>query len=119
MSIPGSHQLKQINHTSSVQHENLRRDNDMLKGSLYFAVFNSTKSFFHMPIDDASRQLAAMLTSIGIYLYNVLAMVLLNVTDIFESCIHDIVSGLEGVVNIADDVLVFASKYNKFKSNVI
>ena len=27
---------------------------DLLKGSLYFTVFDSTKSFFHVPIDDAS-----------------------------------------------------------------
>ena len=92
---------------------------DLLKGSLYFAVFDSTKSFFHVPIDDASRQLTAILTPIGIYLYNILAMGLSNATDIFESCMRNIVAGLEGVVNIADDVLVFASKYNKFKANVI
>ena len=29
---------------------------DLLKGSLYFAVFYYTKSFFHVPIDDDSRQ---------------------------------------------------------------
>ena len=32
---------------------------------------------------------------------------------------QNIVDGLEGVVNIADDVLVFATKYDKFKKNVI
>ena len=32
---------------------------------------------------------------------------------------QNIVDGLEGVVNIADDVLVFATKYDKFKENVI
>ena len=32
---------------------------------------------------------------------------------------RDIVEGLEGVVNIADDVLVFATKYAKFKTFVI
>ena len=92
---------------------------DLLKGSLYFAVFDSTKSFFHVPIAEASRQLTAMLTLIGIYLYNVLAMGLSNATDIFESCMRNIVEGLEDVVNIADDVLVFATKYEKFKTNVI
>ena len=30
-----------------------------------------------------------------------------------------IVDGLEGVVNIADDILVFAMKYDKFKEHVI
>ena len=72
-----------------------------------------------MPIDDDSRQLTAMLTPIGIYLYNVLAMRLLNATDIFEACMRNIVDGLQGVINIADDILVYASDYNVFKSNVI
>ena len=82
-------------------------------------MFDSTKSFFHIPIDDDSKQLTAMLTPIGIYLYNVLAMGLLNATDIFETCMRNIVDGLQGVVNIADDILVFASDYDTFKSNVV
>ena len=32
---------------------------------------------------------------------------------------QNIAEGLEGVVNIADDVLVYATKYEKFKSNVL
>ena len=92
---------------------------DMLRGSLNFAVFDSTKSFFHVPLDCESKQLTAMLTPIGIYLYNVLAMGLSNTTDIFKKCMQNIVDGLEGVVNIANDVLVFAMKYDKFKENVI
>ena len=92
---------------------------DLLKGSLYFAVFDSTKSFFHMPIDDDSRQLTAMHMPIGIYLYNILSMGLSNATDIFEACMRDIVDGLQGVINIADDILVYASDYDVFKSNII
>ena len=89
---------------------------DLLKGSLYFAVFDLTKSFFQLPIDDDSRQLTAMLTPIGIYLYNVLAVGLSNATDIFETCMRNIVDGLQGVINIADDI---ASDYDVFKSNVV
>ena len=65
-----------------------------------------------MPLDCESKQLTAMLTPIGIYLYNVLTMGLSNATDIFEKCMQNIVDGLEGVVNIA-------IKYDKFKENVI
>ena len=92
---------------------------DLLKGSLYFAVFDSTKSFFHISIDDDSRQLTAMLMPIGIYLCNILAIGLSNATDIFETCMRGIVDGLQGVINIADDVLVYASDYDVFKSNVV
>ena len=91
----------------------------MLKASMYFAVFYSTKSFCHVPLDCESKQLMAMLTPIGIYRYNVLAMGLSNANDIFEKFMQNIVDGLERVVNIAHDVLVFAMKYDKFKENVI
>ena len=63
--------------------------------------------------------LTAMLTSVGIYTYNVLAMKLSNATDIFKSCIHQILEGLNGTINITDDVLVFGCDYNSFKSYVI
>ena len=47
---------------------------DKLKGATHFAVFDSTKSFFHVPLDEARKKLTAMLTPIGIFMYNVLAM---------------------------------------------
>ena len=91
----------------------------MLKDAVHFAVFNSTKGFFHVPMDEASKLLTAMLTPVGIYLYNMLAMGLSNATDIFESCMCQILQGLNGVINIADDVLVCGTDYESFKSNVI
>ena len=59
----------------------------LLKDAIHFAVFDSTKGFFHVALNEALKMLTAMLTPVGIYIYNVLAMDLLNATDIFESCI--------------------------------
>ena len=91
----------------------------LLKDAVHFTVFDGIKGFFHVPLDKASKMLTAMLTPVGIYIYNVLAMGLSNATDIFESCIHQILEGLNGTINIADDVLVFGCDYDSFKSNVI
>ena len=60
---------------------------DKLKGSLFFAVFDTTKGLFHVPMDEKSKLLTAMLTTHGIYIYNVLAMGLADATDIFKICI--------------------------------
>ena len=60
-----------------------------------------------------------MLTPFGIYVYNVLAMGLSNDTDLFETCIREILEGLTGVTNIADDVLIFGRTETEFKTNVI
>ena len=51
------------------------------------AVFDSTKGFFHVPLDEVSKMLTVMLTAVGIYIYNVMAMGPSDTTDIFESCI--------------------------------
>ena len=67
----------------------------------------------------ALKQLMAMLTPIGIFVYNVLAMGLSNATDIFEKCMREIVKDLNGVVNIADDVLVCDVGKEDFQNNVI
>ena len=57
-----------------MQHYTLEDIVDCLKDATHFAVFDSTKSFFHIPLDEASKKWTAMLTTIGIYIYNVLAM---------------------------------------------
>ena len=59
----------------------------LLKDAVHFAVFDSTKGFFHVPLDEASKMLTVILTPVGIYIYNVMAMGLLNVMDILKSCI--------------------------------
>ena len=90
-----------------------------LKDAKFFAVFNTSKGFFHLPLDAESKVLTAMLTPFGIYVYNVLAMGLSNATDLFETCIREILQGLNGCINIADDVLVFGTTYDESKANVI
>ena len=92
---------------------------EKLKGARYFAVFDTSKGFFHVPLDQESKMLTAMLTPFGIYVYNVLAMGLSNATDLFETCIREILEGLSGVTNIADDVLIFGRTESEFKTNVI
>ena len=91
---------------------------NQLRDAKYFAVFDTSKGFFHVPLDQESKLLTAMLTHFGIYVYNVLTMGLSNATDLFETCIREILDGLGGVTNIADDVLVFGRTETKFKTNV-
>ena len=90
-----------------------------LKDARYFAVFDISKGFFHFPLDAESKVLTAMFTPFGIYVYNVLAMGLSNATDVFETCICEVLQGLIGCTNIADDILVYGSTYEDFKTNVL
>ena len=50
-----------------------------------------------------------MLTPEGIFVFNILAMGLCNAGDLLESALCQLLSGLPGVTNIADDILVYGS----------
>ena len=60
-----------------------------------------------------------MLTPEGVYVYNILAMGLCNAGDLFESVLRDLLLGLPGVKNIADNILVFGSTQEEHDANVI
>ena len=90
-----------------------------LQKAKYVACFDALKGFFHVPLDEDSKLLTAMLTPIGVFIYYVLTMGLINAKDIFEQCLCDILQGLDGVFNIADDILVIGETYGEFKDNVI
>ena len=90
-----------------------------LKHARYFVVFDTSKGVFHIPLDQESKLLTAMLTPFGIYVYSVLAMGLSNAIDLFETCIHEVLHGLNGCTNITDDVLVYGTTYDEFKSDVL
>ena len=90
-----------------------------LKDAKFFTVFDTSKGFFHVPLDQESKLLTVLLTPFGIYVYNVLAMGLSNATDLFETCIHEVLQGLNGCTNIAEDILVYGTTYDEFKNNVV
>ena len=83
------------------------------------SVFDTSKVFLHVPQDQKSKLLTAMLTPFGIYVYNILAMGLSNATDLFETCIHEVLQGLNSCTNIVNDVLGYGSTCDEFKNNVL
>ena len=82
-------------------------------------VLTLQRVFFHLPIDAMSRPLTTMLTLEGVYVFNVLAMGLCNAGDLFESALCELLSGLPGVANIADDILVYGSTQEEHDANVV
>ena len=64
-----------------------------LQHAKYFAIFDTSKGCFHVPLDQESELLTVMLTPFGIYVYNILAMGLSNATDLFETCICEYYKG--------------------------
>ena len=55
----------------------------------------------------------------GVHVFSVLAMELSNANDLFESALWDLLQGFAGVINIADDIIVFRATQEECDSNVI
>ena len=91
----------------------------MLKDAKVMSVVDANKGFFQIPLDDESKLLTAMGTPYGVYIFNVLAMGLSLASYVFESTIRDITKDLKGVINIADDILVYGSTVEEHDRNLL
>ena len=89
-----------------------------VKDTKFFSVFDATK-VFHLPLDEKSKLLTARLTPLGVYVFDVLTMGLSNSNDLFESALRELLQGLEGMVNITDDILIFVSTQQEHDQYVI
>ena len=49
-----------------------------LKDRKLFSVFDATKVFFHLLLNEKSKPLTAMLTPLGVYVVNIITMGLSN-----------------------------------------
>ena len=91
----------------------------MIKDAKVLTVVDANKGFFQVPLDEESQLLTAMGTPEGIYVFNVLAMGLALASDVFEIIIRDIIKDLKGVINIADDILIFGKDVKEHDENLI
>ena len=91
----------------------------MLRDAKVFTVCDANKGFFQVPLAEESKKLTAMLTPEGVYIHHVLAMGLSLASDFFEMIIKDMIKGLPGVVNIADDLLIFGSNVEEHDRNLL
>ena len=89
-----------------------------LKDAKVLTVCDANKGFFQVPLHKDSQLLTAMLTPEGIYVHNVLARGLSLASDVFEQIIRDITKDLNGVLNIADDLLVYGSTIEEHDNNL-
>ena len=64
---------------------NLNEVSFTLMNAKFFSVFNAAKGFIHLLLNKKSKLLTMMLTSPGVYVFNVLTMGLSNSNDSFES----------------------------------
>ena len=78
-----------------------------LKGSNHFSKVDLTNAFLQVPLDEASKELATIHTSWGLYQYQFLPFGLTTSPGIFQKVIDKVIENLTGVRSYQDDIIVF------------
>ena len=91
----------------------------MLKDAKVMPVVDANKGFFQILLAEESKLLTAMSTPYRVYIFSVLAMGLSLAPDVFEITIRDITKDLKGVINIADDILIYSNTVEEHDRNLL
>ena len=78
-----------------------------LHGARIFSKLDANSGFWQIPLAEKSRLLTTFVTPSGRYCFNKLPFGISSAPELFQKRMNQILTGLEGVLCLMDDVLVF------------
>ena len=104
--------LKPLNRCVLREHHPLPKVDEVLAqltGATMFSKLDANSGFWQVPLSQNSRELTTFITPFGRYCYNKLPFGISSAPEHFQRRMHSLLEGLEGVVCVMDDILVFGS----------
>ncbi|KAL5011216.1 hypothetical protein ScPMuIL_011700 [Solemya velum] len=90
----------------------------MLSGAKVFSKLDLNQGYNQLELDDDSRYITTFATHLGLYRYKRLFFGVNSASEIFQEAIRQALIGLQGVVNISDDLLCFGSSQEDHETNL-
>ncbi|CAF1016621.1 unnamed protein product [Brachionus calyciflorus] len=90
-----------------------------LNGARYISKFDLISGYHQLKLSKKSRFITAFSTHKGIYQYKRLNFGISSSSEIFQKKVEEVLSGLTGVKNISDDVIVFGSTKEEHDRNLL
>ena len=81
----------------------------LLTGATIFSKLDANSGFWQIPLSEESRSLTTFITPFGRYHFNKLPFGISCAPELFQRRMNQILEGLEGVVCLMDDVLIFGT----------
>lgn len=79
-----------------------------VRGSKYFSKFDLTSAFFHLVLNERSRNMTCFMTRRGTFRYKRLAFGLVSAPEIFQRFMNKVLEGIKGATAYLDDILIHA-----------
>lgn len=86
-----------------------------LVGAKHFTKLDLSSAFYHIELDEESRDLTAFMTARGPMRFTRLPFGINAAPEIFQRTMESILNGLEGTIIYLDDILIFASSESELK----
>lgn len=102
--------LKKLNKAVRREHFTLPVLSDIapkLAGSRYFTKLDAASGFWQIPLDEKSQLLTTFMTPYGRYAFKRVPFGITSAPEIFQRKIMEVVTGLDGVETIMDDLLIY------------
>ena len=77
-----------------------------LNGAKYFSKLDLAQAYHQLPLDEESRYITTFSTHVGLFRYKRLAYGINASAEIFQHALQQSLEGIQGVRNIADDIIV-------------
>lgn len=85
-------------------------------GTKIFSKFDIKNAFFHVELDERSRQMITFMTSQGPMRFTRLAFGVNCAPEAFQKIMENILRGCEGVIVFIDDILIFGKNVDSLRS---
>ena len=89
-----------------------------LNGGEKFTKLNFSLAYQQVLLDEESRQYVTFITHLGLYCYTRLPFGVASSAAIFQKIMASVISGLQGVSGILDDLIIIGSKDERHLSNL-
>ncbi|UYV77008.1 hypothetical protein LAZ67_14002803 [Cordylochernes scorpioides] len=89
-----------------------------LKGATVFSVFDASSAFWQVPLDKESTNLCTFATPFGRFRFKRLPYGLNSASEVFQRCINNILSGLQGTACYMDDILIYGNTMEEHNRNL-
>ena len=102
--------LKPLNRCVLREYHPLPKVNEVLAqltGAVIFSKLDANSGFWQVPLSKNSRERTTFITPFGRYYYNKLPFEISSAPKHFQRRMYSLLEGLDGVVCVMDDILVF------------
>ncbi|CAF1071977.1 unnamed protein product, partial [Brachionus calyciflorus] len=84
-----------------------------LNGAKYISKYDLKSGYNQLYLHESSRYIIAFCTHIGVFQYKRLNFCINAASEIFQKTIEQVLSGLDGCVNISDDIIYMGNRFCK------